>query len=218
MLLCARSGKNAHHYDLEHCRFAGEGEVGLSTFLYADPHFFHSSMLQFCPETRPYSDVHEMNDALASAWRSTVRPGDDIVVVGDFAHRADPRELRKLFDSLPGKKHLIIGNHDGRDTLALGWESVRDVAYVPIDSTSVVLCHYAWRTWPGIRKGALMLYGHNHGKLPGNQQSADIGVDVMGPAPVRLNQIKAYLKTLPPLVDPEASDDLKNDGVRPRAT
>lgn len=57
-----------------------------------------------------------------------------------------------------------------------------------------------------------MLYGHNHCRLPGNQQSCDIGVDVMGFTPVRLQTIKAYLATLPALLDPEAGgDDLEND-------
>jgi calcineurin-like phosphoesterase family protein len=190
------------------------------TWLYADPHFFHASpdradgIIRMC--SRPFANGAEMNDAMAASWRAVVRnKTDDVIVVGDFAHRADPAALRKLFDSLPGRKHLIVGNHDGPATLALPWESVRDVAYVSIDSTYVTLCHYAWRTWPRIRRGALMLYGHNHGRLPGNSQSCDIGVDVMGWAPLRLNQIKAYMQTLPPLVDPEAGDDFENDGVQP---
>ena len=187
----------------------------MSTFLYADPHFGHAGILRLCPDTRPFSSVAEMTDVLASSWRSVVKSSsDDVIVVGDFAHRMDPKELQKLFASLPGRKHLIVGNHDGDATKALAWESVRDVAYASIDSTYVTLCHYAWRTWPRIRRGGLMLYGHNHGRLAGNSQSCDIGVDVFGPAPVRLATIKAHLATLPPLVDPEA-DDLDNDGVQP---
>ncbi|WP_342739385.1 metallophosphoesterase [Bradyrhizobium sp. B117] len=189
----------------------------MSTFLYADPHFFHASMLKFCPETRAYASVAEMNEAMASAWRRVVKPTDEVIVVGDFAHRADdPKELKRLFDSLPGEKHLIVGNHDGPDTLALPWKTINQMAFVSIDSQRVVLCHYALRTWPGIRKGALMLYGHNHGRLPGNQQSCDVGVDVFGAAPVRLNQIKAYMATLPPLVDPEVGDDIENDLPQPK--
>lgn len=185
----------------------------MTTHLIADPHFFHSAMLRLCARTRPYADVREMNDAMASAWRKVVRHDDDIIVVGDFAHRADPAELKRLFESLPGRKHLITGNHDGNDTLALGWSSIKDIAFTSIDGTRVVLCHYALRSWPGIRKGALMLFGHHHGHLAGNSQSMDIGVDVMGPAPVRLIAIKARLATLPPLVDPEAGDEFGNDGV-----
>jgi calcineurin-like phosphoesterase family protein len=186
-----------------------------ATWLYADPHFFHGSMLKFCPETRPYSSVEEMNQAMASAWCNRVKRDDDIIVVGDFAHRADPAELRKLFDSLPGRKHLVVGNHDDKHTLALPWESIRDIAYVSIDGTRCCLCHYPMVSWNGSRNGkVIQLYGHHHGRIPGNQQSADIGVDVMGPAPVRLAQIKAYMQTLPPRVDPEGGTDLEND-VKP---
>lgn len=64
-----------------------------------------------------------MNEAMAASWRAVVRPDDEIIVVGDFAHRADPAELRNLFDSLPGRKHLVAGNHDGEATKGLGWES-----------------------------------------------------------------------------------------------
>ena len=187
----------------------------MTTWLYADPHFFHASMLKFCPETRPYASVEEMNDAMAASFRKIVKSGDDVICLGDFAHRAESKALRRLFDSLPGRKHLIIGNHDGPETQALPWESVRDVAYVTIDSTYCVLAHYPWRSWPRMKRGALMLYGHHHGRLRGDNQSCDVGVDVFGPAPTRLNQIKAYMATLPPRVDPEHGDDFENKGVRP---
>jgi hypothetical protein len=41
------------------------------------------------------------------------------------------------------------------------------------------------------------LYGHSHGRLPGNVQNADVGVDVMGWTPLRLGQIRDYMATLP---------------------
>jgi calcineurin-like phosphoesterase family protein len=191
----------------------------VTTWFYADPHFFHASpdkadgIIRMC--NRPFANGREMNDAMAASWRAVVRPDDEIIVVGDFAHRADPVALRKLFDSLPGRKHLVAGNHDGEATKGLGWESVRDVAYETIESTKCVICHYRWASWPGSRKPTtLMLFGHHHGKMPGNQQSADIGVDVMGIAPVRLATIKAYMATLPPRVDPEGGD-IENNGVMP---
>ena len=189
----------------------------MTTHLIADCHFFHASMLTFCPATRPYSVVESMSDAMASAWRRCVKLSDDIIVLGDFAHRANPAELKKLFASLPGRKHLIVGNHDTErsGTLSLPWESIRDIAHVSIDTQRVVLCHNPMLSWNGSRRGVIQLYGHHHGKLPGNQQSCDIGVEVMGIAPVRLNQIKSYMRTLPPRVDPEGGDDLENDGVQP---
>ena len=85
--------------------------------------------------------------------------------------------------------------------------------YASVESTRLVMCHYALRSWPGIRKGALQLYGHHHGRLPGNSQSMDIGVDVLGLAPVRLATIKARLAMMPTLVDPEGRDFDNNGGL-----
>lgn len=184
-----------------------------ATWLIADPHFGHEGIIRMC--SRPFNDVREMNETMAGAWRRVVKTDDDVIVLGDFAYRMPADELRKLFASLPGNKHIILGNHDDETTRSLPWVSQRDLAFASIDSQRVVLCHYALRTWPGIRKGALMLYGHSHGRLPGNQQSMDIGVDVMGWSPVRLNQIKQRLAQLPPLVDPEGGDELDNEGVKP---
>lgn len=177
----------------------------MSTFLIADTHFCHSAIIHMCG--RPFSDVREMNEAMVASWNAVVRRDDTVIHLGDFAHKAEPARLEKLFARLHGKKHLIRGNHDGAATQALGWESQRDIAFASVDSQNLVLCHYAMRTWPKIRKGALQLYGHSHGRLPGNTQSADIGVDVLGFTPLRLRQIQEYLATLPLMVDPEARDE-----------
>jgi calcineurin-like phosphoesterase family protein len=194
----------------------------MTTFLISDTHFFHAGIIHMCE--RPFidgdgqADVRAMAEMLKANWNAVVRKDDFVVHLGDFAHRAPAGALSKLFASLSGKKILIKGNHDGPETLALPWHSVHDVLHTSIDSTAVTLCHYSWRVWPRQRRGSLMLYGHSHGRLPGNQQSMDIGVDVMGWSPVRLNQIKAVMKDLPPLIAPESGDDLENDepgGVKP---
>jgi hypothetical protein len=54
--------------------------------------------------------------------------------------------------------------------------------------------------------------------LVGNVQSCDIGVDVMGFAPVRRDAIKAHLATLPLTHDLQARgqiDDPSNGGPKP---
>jgi calcineurin-like phosphoesterase family protein len=190
----------------------------MTTFLISDTHFFHGGILRLCPQTRPFSSIEEHDAILKANWQAVVRPSDTVVHLGDFAHRAPAGALPKLFASLPGKKVLIKGNHDGPETLGLPWESVHDVLHTSIDSTAATLCHYSWRVWPRQRRGALMLFGHSHGRLAGNAQSMDVGVDVMGFSPVRLNTIKAVMSQLPPMVEPEGGDDLENDevgGVKP---
>ncbi len=189
----------------------------MATHLIADTHFGHAGIVKLCH--RPFldsagePDVDLMDRTMIEGWNAVVRKDDTVIHCGDFAHRADTHKLWNYFERLNGKKILVRGNHDGPETLALPWASQHDILCASIDSTRVVICHYAMRTWPGVRKGTLMLYGHNHGRLPGNQQSMDIGVDVMGFAPVRLNTIKARLATLPPIVDPEGGDELDGDEV-----
>jgi calcineurin-like phosphoesterase family protein len=187
------------------------------TWLISDPHLFHLAIIRMLE--RPFynglgePDVRAMNQIIEANWVASVRPTDTIYCLGDFAHRAgDEAELRKLFNRLPGRKILIKGNHDGRATLALPWDEIHDVVHATIDSQKVTLCHYRWADWPGRRRGALMLYGHSHGRQPGNSQSMDIGVDVMGWSPVRMNTIKAVMAELPPAPDPEAGAELDLDG------
>lgn len=186
----------------------------MTSFLTADLHLFHDGIIGLCPNTRPFATASQMNDAIVASWRAVVRPDDDVWVVGDFAHKwPDERALRRVFDALPGNKNLVVGNHDTADVQTLPWASVQDRALVFIDGQRVVMDHYAMRTWPGIRKGAIQLYGHSHGRLPGNTMSCDVGVDCFGLAPVRMAVIKAHLATLEEFVDPEVGPDL--GGMKP---
>ena len=59
-----------------------------------------------------------------------------------------------------------------------------------IDGTLLVLCHYAFRTWRGIAKGALNLHGHSHGRLRPQTRQYDLGVDVRDFRPVTLAELK----------------------------
>lgn len=193
----------------------------MTTWFIADPHFFHASpdkpdgIIKLAG--RPFSSGRQMNEAMAANIRAMVRRDDDLIIAGDFAHRAgDPEALRKLFDSLPGRKTLVIGNHDGPQIQELPWADKRDILYANVETTKLVVSHYPMLSWMGSRKPTtLQLYGHHHGKLRGNQQSCDIGVDVLGFAPVRLSTIKAHMATLPPRVDPEDGEQYDVDGVKP---
>lgn len=177
-----------------------------STFFWSDPHLGHAAMLQFCPETRQFSDESQMTEALIEAYRSVVGPDDNCIINGDFAHRVDENRLKIFFGALPGTKILVRGNHDSQATLSLPWTAQYDIMHVSIDSTRLVLCHWPMLSWMGSSRGALMLYGHHHGRIPANNCSMDIGVDVLGLAPVRLATIKAYLAASPPRPDPEGRD------------
>jgi calcineurin-like phosphoesterase family protein len=129
-----------------------------------------------------------MDAALLAAWNGVVGPEDTVWHLGDFAVRhPDPAGL---LASLNGTKHLVPGNNDTPEVRALpGWASVCPLVELLADGASLVLCHYALRTWPGQGKGALNLHGHSHGRLKPLPKQFDVGVDARGFRPVRISEL-----------------------------
>jgi calcineurin-like phosphoesterase family protein len=66
------------------------------------------------------------------------------------------------------------------------------------------------RVWPEQRRGAIQLYGHSHGRLPGTSLSIDVGVDCWNFMPVNLKQILGHIKELPD-IDPEGDPELAGE-------
>ena len=164
----------------------------MTTFFTADNHFGHASIIGMC--NRPFNDVDQMDRAMIAAWNEVVSPGDNIWHLGDFAYRCDLTRKRAIFGRLNGSLHLVPGNHDDKDTMSLGWASIGQIREITVDGQRLVLCHYGLRTWPGAHRGALHLYGHSHGTLPGNAQCLDVGADVWNFRPVTLPAIRKVLE------------------------
>lgn len=76
----------------------------------SDLHLFHNR--KFIYEPRGFSSEQEMREIILSEWKSKVKPEDDIYVLGDFCLGKDYKAIEELIESLPGKIHLVIGNHD----------------------------------------------------------------------------------------------------------
>ncbi|CUT11466.1 Phosphohydrolase MutTnudix family protein [Bradyrhizobium sp.] len=139
-----------------------------------------------------------------------------MIHVGDFAHRCDPKRVRAIFSRLNGQKFLVIGNHDDKATLELGWAAPpQHILNVTDEGQRIVAAHYGLRTWHGIRRGALHIYGHSHGRLPGNSLSCDVGVDCWDLRPVTLAEIRMRLAQSPAPVDGEIADPEPDDGMQP---
>jgi calcineurin-like phosphoesterase family protein len=160
----------------------------VAVFFTSDTHFGHAGALSLY--RRPFASVAAMNRAMAARWNETVMPEDEVWHLGDFALRMKPAEVAELLAGLNGHKHLVAGNNDPPETRTLGlWESVAPYAELTIDDILLVLCHYPFRTWHGMAKGAVNLHGHSHGRLKGLPRQFDVGVDVWGFRPVMLREI-----------------------------
>ena len=71
-----------------------------------------------------------------------------------------------------------------------GWASVAPYMELEVDGARLVLCHYAFRTWRDMARGALNLHGHSHGRLHPQARQYDVGVDAWDFRPVTLAELK----------------------------
>lgn len=160
----------------------------MAVWFTSDTHFGDPRILRI--DKRPYPDLATHDAALIAAWNAVVRPEDNVWHLGDFALGPSAERIAEILGSLSGTKHLIIGNNDGAGTLqAHGWASITHYAEITVDARRLVLCHYAFRTWNGIGRGAVNLHGHSHNKLKPIPRQYDVGVDAQGPAPISLVDI-----------------------------
>lgn len=165
------------------------------TFFTADQHFGHHAVIGMC--NRPFATVDEMDRSMIEQWNAAVALDDIVYHLGDFSHKAKHDRVRGIFAALHGRKHLIIGNHDRQPTLQQPWVEAVQMGGVVVDGIRIVMCHYGLRVWPGMHRGAIMLYGHSHGRLPGSRTTLDVGVDAVGYAPIDLPTIQARMAALP---------------------
>ena len=162
----------------------------MTVFFTADTHFGHGGALGLY--RRPFASVAAMDAALVAAWNAVVTDTDTVWHLGDFAVRAAPARIAALLGSLHGTKHLITGNNDAAATTeSPQWASVGPYAEIAEDGVALVLCHYAFRTWRGMAKGAWNLHGHSHGRLKPMARQADAGVDARGFRPVTFAELSA---------------------------
>ena len=162
----------------------------MATFFIADTHFSHRNIITSrMVRPRPFASIEAHDEHLIAAWNNRIRPDDTVWHLGDFAYGASAARCREVFHRLAGVKRLVWGNHDHDRTRTLPWASQHERVEVEVEDRPLVLSHYAQRSWHGMHRGALHLYGHSHGGLPGCGRSLDVGVDCWDWRPVTLDEI-----------------------------
>ncbi|HWG80598.1 MAG TPA: metallophosphoesterase family protein [Stellaceae bacterium] len=162
----------------------------MAIFFTSDTHFGHAGALALY--RRPFASVAAMDEGLVERWNAAVAPADEVWHLGDFAIRQSAERMADLLAWLNGHKHLVAGNNDPPATLGLaGWASIQPYAELMIDERRLVLCHYAFRTWRDMSRGAVNLHGHSHGRLKPLPRQIDVGVDAWDFRPQPLSALLA---------------------------
>ena len=130
----------------------------------------HDNIIRYAQ--RPFGGAFHMNTQLLANAQAHVDPDQWLLFVGDLAMWKDQARIAEWMAQCPGRKALIIGNHDVRgrecpqrleDWQALGFDAVADVAWLP-------RAHGLPETWIThyplplnvFRGKAINLHGHTH--------------------------------------------------------
>lgn len=89
----------------------------MSVFVISDTHFQHERICTYCPESRLFDTVEEMNEAIVKNWNSVVSPDDTVYHLGD-CFMGPLETVAKYGSRLNGKVHVIPGNHDTKKRIA----------------------------------------------------------------------------------------------------
>lgn len=204
-----------------------------NVFFTSDTHYGHANIIKYC--SRPYADVHEMDEALIANHNGVVGPKDVVYHLGDFGF-AKMDYIERILGRLNGRIRLIQGNHDGwmSDVHKKGgveahhkFGKLRNVEWIKryheIEGPAkmaggrrvkICLFHYAIGSWHCAHRGAWMLHGHSHGQykhswpMTTKSKIADVGVDSWDYRPVSMDQIKELMESL----DTENPDDFTVNG------
>lgn len=164
----------------------------------SDPHFWHKNIIKYCPETRNFDSVEEMNSTILSNWNAKVKPDDEVYILGDVAFGKNFDFINKL----NGRLFLTPGNHDHKllKECSDKFEHIDKIMEVKDGDYRLILCHYRFYEWDGFyRDNVLHFHGHSHGAIPSTKKAIDIGMDnpLWNFQPVTLEEVLAVLPNLP---------------------
>ena len=143
-------------------------------WLWSDLHLGHAMALSVFG--RPYWTPEEMDDDLFGAWQQVVHPRDTVVILGDVAIGGLSGRRLKRLRTAPGRRLLIVGNHEFDGTVGGdldGFDEVFSAVYVP-GSPELLLTHVPLRHVP---EGCVNVHGHLHLRSPPGTRHINVAVE-----------------------------------------
>lgn len=171
--------------------------MGRNLFI-ADLHIGSQRILKLCHRT--FKTLEEQDQAIAENWKNAVGDDDTVYVLGDAAE-GDYERVIRILSPLPGRKILVVGNHDDDESLlhyqrSRLFESIMGYAKTEEGGKEIILFHYPIMDWEDRQFGSVLVYGHIHNKdLPEirgyykDKPCYNCGADVVGFAPRTLEEL-----------------------------
>lgn len=165
----------------------------------SDLHLNHPK--DFIYKPRGFENIYEMNDTIIKNFHKIITPEDDLYLLGDN-FLGELESGLDLFRQLPGKIHLIWGNHDTdtrKEALTACGNVVEVIGYATIlkyNKYHFYLSHFPTCTTnfddyqKPLKQRILCLAGHTHSKEKFEPcRSYNVAVDAHNCFPVSIDEI-----------------------------
>ena len=163
----------------------------------SDTHFNHDRDFVYGP--RGFSSIADADETIISNWNSTVGPGDDIYVLGDFFLGSNMDYIQNVVAGLNGNIYLALGNHDtpAKYTLYMSMPNIKEVSMAYVlkhNGIEFYASHYPTLTENMNSHCVIVnLHGHTHDtqkfKKIDNSLLYNVAVDAHNNTPVSIDQI-----------------------------
>lgn len=135
-------------------------------WLTSDLHLGHDK--EFVWKARGFNSVDEMNRTIIDHLNEVVKPEDDLYILGDLI-LGNIEEGKKLLRRVPGKVHVILGNHDSAAKIAyyesLGWDCQWGLC-TKISGYHILMSHWPTLTsnfdLKPLKREVINFHGHTH--------------------------------------------------------
>jgi calcineurin-like phosphoesterase family protein len=164
----------------------------MTTWFTSDLHLGHEPILEFtnrraqCPLSAMRPAITEHDEWVIGELNYYVKPTDELYILGDVSFHKKWHS-GSLIESINGKKHLVLGNHDQRlaDFYQMSglFASVSILSEFKLNRKRVICCHYPIAQWSAGHHGSWMLHGHTHGDFDyekanlADKRILDVGFD-----------------------------------------
>lgn len=144
-------------------------------YFWSDQHFNHTNIIEY--SKRPFHTPVEMNEYMYSQYFNTVQANDLVIFGGDIAF-GDVAETRQRLLQLPGKKVLVLGNHDFDKNKAIFREyhcfDATVMAFVYQEIFDKHICNVLVTHYPldlsYLPENTINVHGHIHSYLAGERR------------------------------------------------
>lgn len=161
--------------------------IDLDTWIVSDTHFGHANIVKY--SRRPANH----DELMAELWHASVQQTDTVLHLGDLAFRTADHMWDTL-RRLPGKKLLILGNHDRKSKRwyeDLGFQIMPRRVFFNHGGKQILFTH---RPEIEIAGWTTNVHGHLHNNgyhrdLDRSKDYRNVSVEVMGYRTVRLRDV-----------------------------